>query len=170
MIYKFIGAALIIISCGCFGFAFAAGFKKEERCLKQLIAALDYMSCELSFKHTALPELCKKAGEITSGAVKKVFDELCCEFSYNLTCDVLLCMKNALQRVRDVPPLTFDAFIQMGYSLGRFNIDGQIKSLEAAKAECSRYLKSIMENQPNRIRSYQTLGLCAGAAIVIIFI
>ena len=170
MMHKFIGAFLIMISCGCFGFLFAARYKKEERSLRQLVAAIEYMSCELSYKHTALPELCQKAGAISSGVVKGVFEELCREFSLNLTCDVMLCMKNALKRVKDIPPLTADAFVQMSYSLGRFNIDGQLKSLESAKAECNRYLKTIMENQPNRIRSYQTLGLCAGAAIVILFI
>ena len=45
-----------------------------------------------------------------------------------------------------------------------------LQSIEALRELTESQLKEHNENQDVRIRSYQTLGLCAGAAIAILFI
>jgi hypothetical protein len=47
MILKWLGASLIILGCGGFGLAIASSHRREIQSLKKLIAALDYMECEL---------------------------------------------------------------------------------------------------------------------------
>ena len=63
-----------------------------------------------------------------------------------------------------------DALILLGRWLGRFDLDGQLKGLDAVRQECRRHLEELNNNREVRLRSYQTLGLCAGAAIAILFI
>ena len=59
-------------------------------------------------------------------------------------------------------------FRNLGSSLGRFDLSGQLKGLQSVRGECLRELESLEKNQPERLKSYQTLGMCAGAALVII--
>ena len=67
MTYKLIGAALIICGCGLVGFKLSAACHTEEHDLRQLIIAMDYMVCELSYRMRALPDLCGQVGKERNG-------------------------------------------------------------------------------------------------------
>ena len=58
----------------------------------------------------------------------------------------------------------------MGKTLGRFDLDGQLRGLESVKDDCIRALEKLSDNRDVRLRSYETLGLCAGAALAILLI
>ena len=79
-------------------------------------------------------------------------------------------MTAALSKAKDIPRTTKGILECFGRSLGRFDLEGQLKGLEAARQECRRHLVQLSNNRDSRIRSYQTLGLCAGAAMAILFI
>lgn len=170
MSFKILGAVLVIASCGGFGFLAVAAHKREERSLRQMITALEYMRCELKYHLTPLPELCRQAASQSGGAVRAVFLSLAAELENQISPDVERCMRAALCKVKDIPKLTYDAMVQLGRSLGRFDVDGQLLGLEAARQTCSRGIESLSQNREVRLRSYQTLGLCAGAALAILFI
>ena len=59
---------------------------------------------------------------------------------------------------------------QLGKSLGRFDLPGQLKGIAAAKESCKRELRELERNREQRLRSYRTLGLCAGAALAVLLI
>ena len=79
-------------------------------------------------------------------------------------------MESVLKGCPEQPPLTRDNLILLGESLGRFDINGQLKGLESVRSSCRTALDSMTENREVRLRNYQTLGLCAGAALAIILI
>lgn len=166
---KWIGAVLIIVSCGGFGFALAAAHRREERTLRLLIGALDFMECELQYRLTPLPELCRQAAADSSGPVRAVLAALADELEDQISPDVESCMNAALARVKDIPRLTEVSMAALGKSLGRFDLNGQLKGLEAVRQSCRRELDGLSKNRDVRLRSYQTLGLCAGAALAILF-
>lgn len=170
MNYKWIGGILIIVSCGGFGFSLAAGQIREERALRQLLGALEYMECELQFRLTPLPELCRQTGREVPGRVGKIFTILASELESQISADVESCMNAALAAVPDLPGQTRQAFRLLGRTLGRFDLEGQLKGLESVGAGCRSTLEKLTENREPRLRSYQTLGLCAGAALAILFI
>ena len=58
----------------------------------------------------------------------------------------------------------------LGTTLGRFDLPGQLRGLEAAIRSAEEALRSIRDGAADRRRSYQTLGLCAGAAVAILFL
>lgn len=76
MDYKWIGAVLIVVGCGGFGFSLSAEHRHQEKSLRQLIGILDYMSCELQFRLTPLPELCAAAARESGGTLGKLFEVL----------------------------------------------------------------------------------------------
>ena len=58
----------------------------------------------------------------------------------------------------------------LGSSLGRFDLAGQLKGLSAVKGQCALELQELRTDREPRLRSYRVLGLCAGAALVILLI
>ena len=103
MIYKCVGAILVIAGCGGAGFSIAAAHRKEERTLRQLIAALDYMECELLYRLTPLPELCRMAAGETKGILQAVFLNLYRELKWQKLPDAGSCMYAAIQRSGEIP-------------------------------------------------------------------
>lgn len=170
MNFKLIGAVLIILGCGGFGFLLAAGHRREERTLRQLIGALDYMECELQYRLTPLPELCRQAARESGGTIHSVLLALAGELEAQVSPDVESCMNGALSRIPDIPKSSRMCLRKLGQSLGRFDLPGQLKGLESIRAVCRRELERLSQNRDVRLRSYQTLGLCAGAALAILFL
>ena len=170
MNFKWIGAILVIVGCGGMGFTMAAAYKREEWMLRCLINALDYMTCELQFRLTPLPSLCRQAGRECRSPVGKVLTDLASELENQIAPDADSCMYAALSRTDGLPKETKGALRMLGTSLGRFDLQGQLQGLEQVRSHCRRVLESLSQNRDQRIRSYQTLGVCAGAALAILFV
>jgi len=167
---KWIGAVLIVAGCGGMGFYHAASQYNEMNTLRRLIALLDFMSCELQYKLTPLPDLFRQAAQEAAGRLKKLFLSFAYELDSQISPDVKSCMNVALSKCPGLPEQTIQSLRELSGSLGRFDLAGQIQALESIRASCRRRLSKLEENQDVRLRSYQTLGLCAGAALVILFV
>lgn len=170
MSLKLFGALLIVIACGGFGFKLASERIYEEKTLRQLLILLEYMHCELQYRRTALPSLCAQAANESKGVISKVFLCLSKELESRVFDDAQQCMKTVLTQVKDIPNSTYKALEQFAQTLGQFDIDGQLNGIEAVRQECRRNLELLSKDRDVHIRTYQTLGLCAGAAIAILFI
>lgn len=170
MILKLIGAVFVVVGCGGIGFRIAANHRNEERNLRQLIGILDYMECELQYRMTPLPELCRQASKEFTGLLGNILQELSVEMDAQNHTDLEMCMSVVLENAEKLPPLTREELLLLGRSIGRFDMEGQLKGLEAVRQECRRQVGSLSYNRDARLRSYQTLGLCAGAALAILFI
>lgn len=167
---KWLGAFLVIGGCGGFGFLMAASHARAEQCLRRLIAALDFMECELQYHLTPLPALCRQAAAESAGVIRELFCALAQELEDQVSPDVKSCMNAAIRKLPELPPQVAEALRELGTSLGRFDLTGQLQGLEAVRATCRRSLEELSRNREVRLRSYQTLGLCAGAALAILFL
>ena len=167
---KLIGAVLIIAACGGVGFSMAASHRREESALRQLVAALDYMGCELQYHLLPLPELCRRAAGACTGPVRSVLESLAAELDSQIAPDAAACMTAALAKTPKLPHRLRKNLAELGTSLGRFDLPGQLKGLEAARISCRRDLEELSRDRDVRLRSYQTLGLCAGCALAILFL
>lgn len=171
MVYKWIGAFLVVAGCGSFGFSLAAAHRREIHLLQQLLASLQYMRSELKYRLTPLPELCRQAGREGSGILRSVFYSLALALESQLSPDVAGCMNSTIQQYRDQLPGSMRRLLfRLGKSLGRFDLPGQLRGLEAISNACQEELSALKQNRDLRTRNYQTLALCAGIALVILFI
>lgn len=170
MNFKWIGAALVIAGCGGFGFSLAAAHNREMLALRRLISALDYMECDLQYHLTPLPDLCRQAGKESKGCIGRVLTRLAQELECQVSPDVQSCMAAALAGERDLTQKSEQMLRLLGNSLGRFDLPGQLKGLESVRSACRRELTDLETNKDARLRGYQTLGLCAGTALAILFI
>jgi len=170
MNYRWIGAILIMSACSGCGFSIAAGKRKEEKLLCQLIHILQFMEAELRYRLTPLPDLCRLAAGEVRGILRVVFLNLYRELSWQKLPDASSCMSAAIQRTGDIPARVRRPLVQLGQTLGRFDLEGQLREIAAARQYCSKQLDKLTEQKEDRIRQYQTLGLCAGAAAAILLI
>lgn len=170
MSYRWIGAILIIAGCSSCGFSVAAGKRKEEKLLYQFLHILQFMESELRYRVTPLPELCRMAAGEVTGILHVVFMNLYRELNWQKLPDAGSCMSAAIQRTGDIPGRIRRLLAQLGQTLGRFDLEGQLQGIQSVRKRCEDSLASIRKNRDERLRSYQTLGICAGAALAIVLI
>lgn len=165
---RLIGAVLLLTGCSGFGLVLATAHRREIRLLRKLLHGIQEMSWELKYRMTALPDLCLIGAEASCSPVSDVFKELADRLSRNEVTDISGAM-NQLVACHELPGRVRRNMRQLGTSLGRFDLEGQLQGLDAAKQQCRKDLIELQENAPQRIRNYQTLALCAGAALAILF-
>ena len=170
MIIKIVGSALIIAACGGFGLIIAITHKKEVTQLKALIETISFMKCELQYKCTPLPVLCRSTAVFSNGLIRKYFEILFEELSAQIFPDTKSCCLNALARVRDLPDSVNTVILSLADTLGSFDLNGQLKGLDYAMNQAKQLLDKLTFDQDRRLRSYQTLALCAGAALAILLV
>ena len=170
MTWKLIGAILVIVGCGGFGFLVAAGIKKEERYLKELLEVMEFMTSELKYRMTSLPELIGRASVHTSGALWQMFSALDRELTAQIAPNAESCLKIALEKTEGIPVLTGRILRMLGRNLGKFDLTGQISGINFVKDACRENLARIARDKKERLRSYRTLGVCAGIALAILLL
>lgn len=170
MVLKIVGAILVIASCGGIGFKIATNYRRDEHALQQLVSILDFMHCELQYRLTPLPSLCRQVAADFGNMPGRLFEELAVEMESQISTNIGQCMTSVISEKKTIPAITRTQMIHLGNSMGRFDLDGQLKGLEAVRQDCIRNLEEMRNNRDVRLRSYQTLGLCAGAALAILFI
>ena len=166
---RLMGAGCILAGSGAFGFSMAAASRREERELRELGAMLEYLSCELSYRLSPLSVLCRGASEGRTGPAAAFFLDLARELEKQSEPEVQDCVRKALLEA-PMPASMGRILEELGQSLGRFDLPGQLRGLERAIRETELVLRTVREGAPERRRSWQTLGLCVGAALAILLI
>lgn len=167
---KLIGAVMIIVCCSGFGFSLAARHLDEIQCYKVLIKILEYMSWELHYRLTPLPQLCRQAAMHGKHRIFTVFQKFAAELDNQVAPDAYACMQNVTNRTANLPDSVKESIMELSECLGRFDLEGQLQGIESTRNLCFAKLNDLEKNKDVRLRSYQTLGICAGAAVVILLI
>lgn len=168
MTIRIIGALLIVVGCSCFGFLASSAHKKEVAALKIFLESLDIMESELRYRKTPLPALCRYTATVQSGPVGVCFLYLAQELEQLSQADAATCVISALKKTNQLPQNLRDMFYMLGRSLGKFDVDGQLIGIQSVRSETQLRLSRLCTGQEQRLKSYRTLGVCAGAALAIL--
>lgn len=161
---------MIILACGGVGFSMATAHRQKENMLQQIISAVALMTSELQFRQTVLPQLMHLCAKETSGTISRVFAAMHRELQRQIAPDAACCMAAVVDEMPKMPDSIREKLTLLGNCLGRYDLSGQISGLETVAQLCQRELSGLLHNRDARMRSYVTLGLCAGVALVILFI
>ncbi len=165
MHYKWIGAILIITGCLTTGLSIAAQDKKESALHRQLYNSLGFMRSQLAYQLIPLPQLCRQTSVYSRGILRKFFASLSTELEKQIYAQAEDCMAQALRTVPELPGSIKSILHALGRSLGQMDLAGQLKGLDRAMEDCRRKGDQMEQNQQQRLRSFRTLSLCAGAAL-----
>lgn len=167
---KWMGAIMVISVCGGWGIAMSSAYRRQERLLRKLLRVLQMMRWEIRYRLTDLPSLCKLAAKDCGGILRDVLLDLSRELTWNSTPDASGCMVSVLSRYAALPSPVKRILRHLGKIMGRYDLEGQLEGMECVISECRRELKELLQGRDVRLKSYKTLGFCAGAALVILFI
>ena len=167
---KVLGALLVIAACGGCGFMIAFRYVTRIRMMDDLLDSLEFMISDLQYRATPLPQLCRQAGNRCNGKVGEILTDLAEELDAQISPNAALCMTSVLERSGCADLIIYTAMTDLGKQLGLFDLPGQIRGLEQCREHCATSIEKMNQDKSSRLRSYQTLGLCAGAAIAILFV
>ena len=167
MVQKLIGAGCVFVACGAAGFGVAASVKKEEKLLLQTKRLLEKMESELSCRVTSLPELCLCVVGCGS-ELEQLYGDVSRLLQLKQFPDASCCMEQGLRLQKYLPKSVAKIHRMLGETMGRYDLPGQLDELSAVKEACLDELNSLRQNMSQKVRSYRTLGLCAGAALAIL--
>lgn len=167
---KMMGALLIIVGCSTVGSGMCRSLRREQRALEQLLLALDWMVCELNYRMPPLSQLCRGASEQCKGSVSLVFQKLAAELDGQVVPNPAVCMTAAMAAVPQLPSGAAQQLTLLGQTLGRFDLRGQLAGFDSAIERCSLSLEHLRADSQTKLRQFQTLGICAGVALVILFL
>ena len=170
MDYKWIGAGLITLTCGCFGILAARNHRREASSLEQMIHVINFMEAQLQYHLTPLPDLIRLAAGQAEGQLQQFFLSLSGELAAQVSPEVSGCVHAVLSQYPQLPIHTREIILQLSRTLGCFDLPGQLQGLAHTRQNCRITLDNLRMNQPERLRSYQTLGFCAGASIAVLFL
>ena len=171
MLYiKWIGALLIIAGCSGIGFSMAMNCRREQKALEDLSRALSHIASELEFRQMPLPDIFLKIGQEGTGCVYSLFTVLGQALNRQVAPNAGCCLDVVLRNCQQIPATTACILKELGMGLGQYDIGGQLRNILSVKDRCDREINLLTNQKEERIRRYQTLGICTGAAIVILLL
>ncbi|MGM9669700.1 MAG: stage III sporulation protein AB [Faecousia sp.] len=170
MVTKLLGAVCVMAGCGGCGLAMILHRKKTENWLSELSEVLSFMEWELQYRMTPLPFLCESAAAMCKTGLKKLFSRLSEELRSQFFPNAEICMRSSICATADIPEPVAALLNTLGSTLGKFDAEGQIQGIRGVRARCEEQRAALRQDRANRLRSIETLWLCAGAALVILFL
>ena len=161
---------MIISGCGLFGIMTASSYRKEIKTLGSFIDLINAIECELQYKANKLQDVFGNLADSMKSPISDFCRILSAEFDSQVQPCVPDCVYAALAKCRNIPKSTEAHIAKMGITLGRFDLNGQLLELCALRKEVESALLKLSVQQDAKTRNMKTLAVCAGAAIVILFI
>ena len=166
---RIFGALMIIVGCGAYGFMLSSAYRRELKAISQLLELLGSIECELLYRGPALSPMLYHLTANRKGLVFDIFRKLAAELDAQIQPNVSYCMDVTLQQFPNTPSETQRLIQKFGRTLGAFSEEGQLLEIRALKQEAQHRLSALEADLESKTKTYQTLGVCAGAAIVVIF-
>ena len=167
---RYLGAIMVIFGCGSIGFLIAKRLLYEISSVRSLISTLEYWENALTYHHTTIPELCRIAHTIDSSEIGEFFKILGEQLDAHGSGNASHCIESTLLQCRDIPASTQKLIKQLARGLGEFDLNGQLLIFRSVLHEANIILEALSSNLNVRLRSYRTLGICAGVAISVLII
>lgn len=170
MFGKWIGAFCIFVACASVGFSIAYRQTRELKMIEQWLRIIDRAEKEISYHLRAVPDLFRIISYEEKGLLGRLFLRTAIEMENQIQPNASLCLNIALADFDGLPKCILDQLMLFGAELGRYDLESQLKGFARIRSIGEEKRVLMLQNYSKRIRGYQTLGLCAGAALVIMFI
>ena len=130
---------------------------------------LEHFSWELQTNLAPLSICCAAASCCGRGEMGRLFENLAQHLERGIERNPGECMALAMVQ-HDIPQQIQFRLSQLGDTLGRYDLSGQIGGIEAIRELCKRDLQALVSERSKTVKSCQALGLCTGAAVAILLL
>ena len=167
---RLLGAVLLIVGSSGIGCSITAAYRREIRILRQLDSLIESIICDLQYRLTPLPLLFRNEAKNLDGLLRPLFLSFSEELEAQISPSVVCCLDAALQKHPSLPSKSRKILLEMGKSLGRFDLHGQLRSLGFAQAACQKELLILDSKHATYTRCCQACCLCVGAVIALLLL
>lgn len=165
---KLIGIAFVLFSASSVGFRISKGLGGQCRLARQILHALQVLRNEIACCCTPLPQAFALLAVASDGALESIFSRVAREMDRQRWLTPEQAMISALEETSLGP---FDSVLRnLCVKLGKYDVQAQIQGIEMAKEQTEEFLHTLEAEQNLKSKTYKTLGICAGLALVILLI
>jgi stage III sporulation protein AB len=168
---KLLGAVLILLAGTGFGFYQARQLANRPRQIRQLIQALQRMETEIAYGFTFLPEAMIKVSKQLSSPLSHLFQQIGQQLSASSgqsTKDVWQTSVKEGWKHTSMKEAEKEILLQLGYTLGLTDKEDQVKHLRLGVSQLQAEEEQARDEQRRYEKMWKSLGLLAGALIVIL--
>lgn len=163
-----IGMALVVAGASGTGFLMAWSVRRAAAVLEQLLSAMELMRNEIACRQTPLPVLMRHLQGAISGSAADFFGRTASELERRQAGSVSSVFRRQASNTPAFSPGVRQVLLQLGAGLGQYDAASQLRSVELAEARLRSQLEILRSQQQGRVKSYCTLGVCAGLALAIL--
>lgn len=167
---RLIGAILVVVGAGSFGFRRAAQFYKSASQLRQLTGAVEMLQCEINYTRLPLPELYTEVADRQTGAVAQFFRAMSAQLASGQP--RTLAARHAMQQASGLllPSDARMALLELCETLGRYDVDGENRMLRLSAQRIQSAQERCESEKRQMARSCAALAVCAGIALAILML
>lgn len=167
---RMIGAALVLGGAGGVGIGKGLQFYRQLRQLRDFVAAVEILKCELNYSLMPLPKLYRVAGRRTQGACSRFFHNLATRLEQGTPRS--RAVEHALADTGGLclPKDAMMSLLELCSALGRYDMDGENRMLQLSGQRLKTALERTEREKRPLAKSYASLGLCTGVALVILML
>lgn len=166
---KLIGVLFVVLGSTGAGAAMALGARRTLETARQLRAALERMKNEIACNRTALPELMELLSQ-DGGPLAVLFGMIAEQLRLRQEASVYAIVRKSLAAAPPLPGEVGRILLDLSPGLGQYDVQCQLYSLDLAAGQAQTMVERCQSEQKGRVKSYYTLGVCAGLALAIMLL
>lgn len=165
-----LGAILVVGAAGGFGLMKGLQYSKQVRLLREFIAAVEILNCELNYTMLPLAKLYQVTSNRVNGACRQFFATLSKEIERGTP--RARAAQTAFHETRglQLPNDATMAVLELCGSLGRLDMDGENRMLRLTGQRLKSALERTEAEKKPLAKSYASLGFCTGLALMILML
>ena len=170
MISKLCGALTLMVGFYGIGFVMKHKRRQEVLMLQQMQYMLDNLICDLQYQQYPLYRLMKKAEDIVTGDLCKVFGNFAAELESQIAPNAACCMSAAVSSSPGIPASVRKNLMALGQAFSRLDAEGQLRCLEAVQTVCKKDCACLEDKLSDYVRCCHAYSLGAGAVLALILL
>lgn len=174
MMFKCLGAALVLISAPGLGLWLAGQWKERLRQLEKLRQMIYFLKGEITYSHAPLAEALERVGRRSGGPAGQLFiraaGRICCQEGESLQEIWDQETKRMAAETRNLPFTKEDLeqLAALGEHLGYLDLDMQERTLLLYLEQLDLSIEYLQRHRQEKCRLYTSLGVMGGIFLVIV--
>lgn len=167
---KIIGVILVLLGASSFGIGKAMQYCRGVRQLREFCTGVELLKCELNYSLLPLPRICEIMRDRLKGPPAEFFQNFGRLVEQGETKD-----RAVIKAIEDTKGLTLPndalmALMDLCVNIGSYDLDGENRILHLSAQRIAVALERADAEKKPLTKSYATIGICTGIAIVILTI
>lgn len=165
---KLIGIVFIVCSMAYMGIHLSNGFRVRRKLLQQFMKCLPIIRNEIAFCGTPIPKIFRLLADHMDGELQDIFRQVsvCMDAAKTMTPAEAMEQTVMTRKYTCLVP----RMLELADKLGNYDVEAQIVGIDQVKSQTEVQMAELDQEQAQKGKVYESLGICAGLALAILLI